>query len=472
MRVRVASLITSWLVGIVAGALSAPHRFTIILIFLGFAFFLYRRIRIQLLIGGCLLVALGYLYGLQSNTKYETSCAPSDTMQATLRKTYALTPTQAQYVFVREDGCTLLVYAPRFPVLVKGTVVSVVGKQETLLRAFASLPEYGEFLRDEGISLVVRNAQVDVLQLGNAPVDMFRIQVVRRIGTLFREPDASLMTAMIAGDQGMIPQSIKDIYRRSGITHILSISGLHVSIIAIVLSFIVGLFHVSSLVRSFIISGLLWTYIVAVGAPASAVRAGVFWTCYVLAYHVRAFVGLLTVILLTLAVLLTISPELVRSIGFELSVVAVCGIGVALFFVRRIRFSSWMQDIATLFAVSLGATIATAPLTLYYFGNVSLAGLVTNIAVVPLLPFVMYLVLVALFFQTFFIPLALVLSFIAHALMTWMLFIATLCASIPYGHFEQISFPIWGIFLYYGLITVLIILLMKHLKIPWRDWWV
>lgn len=472
MRTNIAFLVTSWITGIVAGALGAPHRFVIPFLLLGCAYFLYRKVHIHLLVAGVLLVLLGYLYGTQPDNVKEIPCTPSDVTEATLLKTYSLTPTQARYVFVTNEGCELLVYASRFPVLVRGTEAALSGKQQRVSDAFSSLPEYAEFLRDEGISLVIQNAEVEVKKEGDASLDTFRIAVVDRISMLFREPDASLITAMIAGDQGMISRDIKDVYRKSGITHILSISGLHVSIIALILSAVVGIAHVSPAIRSGIISGLLWTYIVAVGSPASAVRAGFFWTCFVLAYRLRALVGLLTVILLTLATLVSISPALVRSIGFELSVMAVCGIGVALFWMRRVRLTPFVQAMATLLAVSVGATLATAPLTLYYFGNLSFVGLLTNMIVVPLLPFITYLVLLALFFQVFFIPLALVFSFIVHILMTWVLVVATLFASIPYGHMEELSFPLWGVAVYYTVVVAGIIFSMRYSKISWREWWI
>ncbi len=472
MRHAIALLVTSWIVGIICGALSAPY-FFILAVVLGVNIWaLVIPKKTQVILAVSLIILLGYLYGLPKDDGTSLSCTASDGSRATLSKTSALTPLGARYVFVRDDGCELLVYASRFPVLVRGTVAEIHGKQTTPLEEFATLPEYAHFLLDDGISLVVRNAELTVVQKGTAPIDTFRISVASRIAILFREPDASLVTAMIAGDQGMIPQSIKDVYRKSGITHILSISGLHVSVIAVVLTLLVGMLHVSPFLRSTLILFMLWIYIVAVGSPASAVRAGVFWTLYVLAYHMKALMGLLTVVLLTLAILLTLSPELVRSIGFELSMFAISGIGAALFFLRNVRFTPGTKGIVTLLAVSLGATLATAPLTLYYFGNLSLAGLITNLLVVPLLPFVTYLVLIALFLQSLITPVALVCSFVVHLLLKWILFVATLCANIPYGNFSDISFPLWGVALYYLLLVAGIVGLMKCLTISWREWWI
>ncbi|MEK7499032.1 MAG: ComEC/Rec2 family competence protein, partial [Patescibacteria group bacterium] len=401
------------------------------------------RVNIPIATACVALFLLGYLYGAHKDVSEAKNCEVSEKSTATLTRTIALAATAARYVFMQENGCLILVYAPRFPVLTRGTVAEIIGKQETPQDAFAGIQEYAEFLRDDGINLVVRNAEVKVIQKGDAPLDTFRVQIASNIAALFREPDSSLFIAMITGDQGGISQEVKDVYRSSGITHILSISGLHVSIIAILLTVCMSVFQVPGYIRSMLIFSLLWAYIIGVGSPASAVRAGVFWTCYMVAYHARALVGILTVILFTLAVLLTSSPQIINTIGFQLSVTAVCGIAVAIFFTRKIRVAPYLKAAISLCAVSFGATLTTAPLTLYYFGTVSLVGVITNMVVVPLLPLATYLVLVALVVKLFFLPLALMIAFVVHMFFAWILFVARLCASIPYGHFEHISFSLW-----------------------------
>lgn len=426
----------------------------------------------QTAVAAVALLLLGYVYGSQKENNNISNCVSSEKITATLTKTIALAANGARYVFTDDRSCSFLVYASRFPILVRGAVVEFKGKQESPEEVFKNIPEYAKFLRSDNISLVVRNSELNVFRNGNNRIDAFRIKIASRITLLFREPDSSLLVAMLTGDQGAISEEVKDVYRNSGITHILSISGLHVSIIAVVLTMAISLLQVPAIIRSVLIFGLMWLYIAGVGSPASAVRAGVFWTLYVFAYQARALIGSLTVILLTLAVLLTSTPAIINNIGFQLSMTAVSGIGIALFLVRRVHVTGFTKAVVTLIAVSFGATLATAPLTMYYFGNISLAGLITNMLVVPLLPLVTYLVLLALVLQPLVYPIALVIAFVVHLLMGWILFVARVCASIPYGHFEKIVFPVWGIGLYYAVLMLGIIVIMKRHKISWRQWWI
>lgn len=472
MRYAVALIVGGWTIGILAGAFHGPAAIGILSAAMFALWSWYLRLSVQHQVAVLLVCMLGFFYGNSFGVSRTVVCSERADEAVTLSRIYGIYPQEIRYVFTEKSGCSILVYAPRFPIFLKGTVVHIIGTRQKTSDVFSSLPEYAQFLRDQGIEQVVRRAEVDVVTSGGNTIDAFRIGIISRINTLFSEPDSSLLVAMLAGDQGMVPSEIKDAYRNSGIIHVLSISGLHVSIIALVLSFFMRKAPISSLAQSFLTAIALWMYIAGVGFPPSAVRAGIFWTLYVFGYHARALVGLLTVIILTVAVLVTANPAIVRSVGFELSVTAVAGIGVALFFFKRIRIRSSFRGIGSLLAVSIGATLATAPLTLYYFGNLSFVGMFANLLVVPLLPFVTYLALAALLLSSFISPLALIVAFFVHILMRWIVLVATLCAAVPFGHVENVRFSLVGVLLWYGALTIACVAAMKYLKIPWRSWWV
>ncbi len=472
MRSVIALIVFSFILGSALGAFHAPAGVFIITL-CAFAIFASRiGFRIQYVAAIVLLLACGYAQASYAAFSARKACAFVEGNSVVLERVYALSPKESRYVFKQDTDCSILVYAPRFPVLVRGTRAVLAGKHETPQQAFAALPEYAEFLLDSGIDYVVRVGDVRVVEKGSDPIDTFRIRVMSRIEHLFSEPDASLLVAMLTGDQGMIPAHIKDVYRNSGITHILSISGLHISIIALVLGFCISRAPLPGYVRVLVLAVFLWTYIVGVGAPASAVRAGVFWTLFSIGYQARALIGMLTVILITLAIILGVDPMLTRSIGFELSVSAVCGIGIALFFFRRARLAPVAKAVGSALAVSVGATLATAPLTLYYFGTISIVGLITNLLVVPLLPVVTYLSIIALLVSEMFSGFSIAIAFFVHLLMNWILFVAMALASVPYGHAEEVKISLWAVVVYYALLVAGVVAAMKYFKISWRQWWV
>lgn len=472
MRYRIACLIISWIIGIGSGAFDASYLFLAVCL-VATAFCLYAAAPgKQVFVAALLLLPLGFFYGDSIHAGYAQDCIKEPASRAQLVRTYSFSPTQSRYVFKRNDGCSLLVYASRYPVLVRGTYADIIGEQESSHDAFSYLPEYASALEDDGILLVVLRAQLENIEGGQSISDRIRLGTMASLTKIFREPGSSLFVAMLAGDQGMVPSSIKDAYRKTGIIHILSISGLHISLIALVTAFLVGSLPIRQLFQSFIIIVLLWWYIAIVGFPESGVRAGVFWTLYAIAYRARALIGIPTVILLTLAVLITLNPTIIKSIGFELSVAAVSGIAIALFFQKRMQGFRRGKFIIGLFTVSLGATLATAPLTLYYFGNLSFLGLFANFLVVPLIPLAMYLALFALLLFPLLPLAAMVIAYPAHLLANWIVFVAMGLSRVPYGYIEEVQFPLWAVGAYYLVLVCGIIVLMKHFRISARQLWV
>lgn len=468
MRAVVAIFCVLWIVGIALGIFSVLLGLVGVLGVLC-VLLLHKR---QVFCAAIAVLVLGYIYGYAHASSAIRTCTPAMPSSATLTEIRGMYPTYTLSVFTRDDTCSILVYAPRGLVLFEGARVTIEGKAERSEDAFGALPGYVKFLYEDGIALVVRNPHITVHTQGISRVSQMRKDAMHVFERLFPEPDASVFIAMMIGDRGMIPRDITSSFQKSGIIHILSISGFHVSLIASVLLLVFWRLPFRSWLISLCIGVVLWAYIGAIGAPPAAIRAGMFWTLIMIAYRSRALIALPTTILLTLAALLTYDATLVRSIGFQLSIAAVSGIGVGIFLFRRIYVSRYLRPVVASFAVSLGASLATFPLTAYYFGNISIVGIIVNIIIVPLVALMMYLALVAVFVSMIIEPLGLALSFSTHILMRIVIETAHSAAIVPYGSFENIIFPAWAVGLYYVCFFIAFFVAMRILRIRFREIWI
>src|SRR3989344_2651162 len=427
---------------------------------------------IQYFVAAVMVLLLGIVLGHSRADIPALVCDTATPMPATLTEIRGMYATHTLSVFKKDDGCSLLVYAPRGLELIDGARVLIDGKVERVADAFTGLPGYVKFLQEDGVMLVARNPQITVEKQGVSKISQARRISMGAFTKLFGEPDAGILIAMMVGDRGMIPREITDSFQKSGITHILSISGFHVSLLAGVLVLMLWKLPLPAWVQYAVVGSMLWTYIVAIGAPPAAIRAGMFWTLVVVAYRMRALVGLPTIILLTLCAILSFNPALVRSIGFQLSIAAVGGLGVGIFFFRRLHISSPLRPLALCLSVSFGATGATLPLTAHYFGNVSLIGILVNIIVIPLVALLMYVALGALVVVLIWKPLGMALSFLVHVLMQLLLTVASAGASIPYGSFQNLIFPLWAVGAYYICCGALFIIALRVFRIRFREIWV
>lgn len=271
--------------------------------------------------------------------------------------------------------------------------------------------------------------------------------------------DAALARALLIADQSELDLRIRDQYAVAGLVHMLSISGLHVAVIAAAMQLIfqaTGAGRRSALVGSVVLTGV---YVLIIGAPPPAVRsalmlsAGAFskilqrpssqWA----ALAVGAFVPL-------------VNPRTVLDVGYQLSVVGIC----ALFAAGRInrkftakKLRGWKRKIAGDLLTSTVACIATAPLVAWTFGRLSLIGPLSNLVAGPVITLVQPMLFLALLLA----PVPAAARFVAgatHPLLALFNAIAAWSSSIPFASINvattKVAAILAGIAVIAGIVAV------------------
>jgi len=204
----------------------------------------------------------------------------------------------------------------------------------------------------------------------------------------FTDPASrTLARALILGDRSLLDRQTRQLFSRTGTAHILSVSGFHVGVVAALLALISTSMRDRRVRFALFVAGV-WLYVLLTGAQPPATRAGAAATLGAALLLAQRWVLPLHAVALVLWLMLAIEPKLLLSVSFQLSAAAVLGIvtiGSPLYQRRKaLLHSRLLQWIAASIAITLGATLATAPLVAYYFGFVPVISLVANIAVVPL----------------------------------------------------------------------------------------
>ena len=208
-------------------------------------------------------------------------------------------------------------------------------------------------------------------------------------------PVAALARGMALGDRSGIAPSIRDAFRDGGTIHILSISGLHVCVLAGIVAMVAVALRLPPGPALWIELVSLWGYVLLVGAPASAVRSAILWTAMragrVRGSAVRPFAAWgLAGLLLHLG-----DPGALADPGFQLSFAAVLGLaasgGLRLPIPeapgargRFARLRGAARGLLSLAQQSAFAEAGTLGIQALQFGAVPVAGLALNVAVIPL----------------------------------------------------------------------------------------
>lgn len=244
--------------------------------------------------------------------------------------------------------------------------------------------------------------------------------------------DAPMARALLIADQHRIPPEMKDRYSRAGMVHMLSISGLHVAIIAGAVTLLLQAARVPARVSSVFSVVLIILYVAIIGAPAPAVRSAVMLAGVAASRAAQRPTSPWAGLALGAFVPLY-SPRTVLDLGYQLSVVGIAGLIASGALSKRLlvkRLGGWKLHVSKELLTSTVATLITAPIIAWYFGRLSIIAPVANLAAGPLIAILQPLLFLTLAMAPF-EAVAAFLADAAHPLLKAFDAIAAIAASVP-----------------------------------------
>ena len=243
---------------------------------------------------------------------------------------------------------------------------------------------YRRLMTRRGFAGTIWLSERTILERLPARNTALHLHAAERMGRLRIPGDAgAVCRAMTAGDRSGITPELRAAYSRSGLSHLLAVSGLHTGIVFALVNLALWwlpLFRRGHLLKNLLAAVAVWLFVAAAGFPPSAVRAAAMCTVLQAALaSASEYVGLNALAAAGFGMLVW-NPSWLGDISFQLSFVAVAAIlawGVPL--CRRCR-TRWkgLNVVIDAYLIGLAATLATAPLVSHTFGVVPLAGLAVN----------------------------------------------------------------------------------------------
>ncbi len=220
-----------------------------------------------------------------------------------------------------------------------------------------------------------------------------KVLLLGKVKYLFSEKYAGVMETILLGERGNLNKSLKQLFREGGILHILTISGLHISMLGM------GCFKlmrkVGLSVKCSAVMGMIFVllYVEMIGAQAATFRAICMYVLQMGAILLGRTYDRLTALSVAAVLLLLQEPTYVFYSGFLLSFGAVLGITIIAPLLleickRRGKFWKW---IGKTFSGGIGILLATFPIQLYFYYEYPIYSMVINVLLLPLLPCVVVL---------------------------------------------------------------------------------
>jgi ComEC/Rec2-related protein len=216
---------------------------------------------------------------------------------------------------------------------------------------------------------------------------------------LFPRHDA-MAEALLLGRRERMDTGLRETFARAGLVHLLAISGTHVGLLAAVVLVLGAAARLSRRQLTWVTLAAIWCYLAMIGAPASAVRAGLMLSLALISVLIQRPAAALPMIAAAALALLVLDPLNILDPGFQLSFLGVGGILVMHRTVHPLVPGAWKRRPAVRWVlestlVSVAAFAATAPVTAHHFGSVAPVAIAANLPALPLMSLALVGVLAA-----------------------------------------------------------------------------
>ncbi|PZX50185.1 ComEC/Rec2 family competence protein [Algoriphagus chordae] len=291
----------------------------------------------------------------------------------------------------------VLVYHQSAQALKPGEVVLVKKKPETIASPLNPYEfDYMQYLERQGIQyrqFLGKDFQV-IDSEGGSRFDYFLVHLRHRIAEMIKskipnEKSAQIALALLLGQKKALDPSIREAYAQAGVMHILAVSGLHVGIIyAFFILILKPLKLKKEKARLYLLFVILviWLYALLTGLAPSVVRAATMFSLLTLGQMRERRPSIYNILAFSAILMITINPDLIYEVGFQLSYLAVLGIVM----IQPLILNCWLprykilEYIWQLTSVSIAAQLVTFPLSLYYFHIFPTYFLLGNLLIIPL----------------------------------------------------------------------------------------
>ena len=264
-----------------------------------------------------------------------------------------------------------------------GKVVKVNGKYKSLDNMKFENFDYGRYIRSIGYEGLIYIDKYEIIN--NSNMYLFIGNIKEYVKDTFRylyKEKSDFINSIILGKNEYLSEEEKEIFTRTGTSHIIAISGLHTGLLCGMIAFIMG--GINRHYKLVILSMLMILYSLMVGSSPSIVRSIFFMiVLYLSVFLDRKRDGISTLSLIGIFFIIN-NPYIIYNISFQLSFLATLSI---------IYFYGYINEIFKISLVSLtiSANILTIPLVYYNFKGVPLLTIVSNMIIVPFMGVIIYL---------------------------------------------------------------------------------
>jgi len=402
-------------------------------------FIFLRKVWLWCFIFFCLMVGIGLLVmnsSLEQIHHIESNAGKTEIGMATVIRDTVQKSWTTRVTLRYENGVTVILKDKKYTELVHGSIVNLTC--ETALPEAYNDFDYHKYLVMNGVDYVCNDFSYEFV--GYEPTVLstlaqFRLRMELVVDNIISAPQAGLANGLLFGGSDRLSEDLQNKFAKTGMTHIVAVSGYNVSVIVVVvMGFTIFIGAHRRWAIWFAIVGVIF-FVALIGFPSSGVRAAIMGILVLVAATFGRVSHAYGAIFLTAAIMMMFNPLLLRyDVGFQLSFLATLGIIsvyplIEGYFVKK---NAAFGIIDTLL-LTVSAQVFVLPIIAYHFHTIASVSLLANILVLPIIPLTMLFVFLTVIASFIFYPAALFFGWLAYFLLLYEIFVINILANVPWG---------------------------------------
>ena len=270
------------------------------------------------------------------------------------------------------------------------------------------------------------------------------------------DPESSLGIGYLVGQRRTLPADLILALQVAGVTHIVVASGYNLTILVRLARRL--FIKVSKYLSMLSASIMIFAFIAVTGVSPSMFRAGLVSGLSLAAWYYGRKFHPIVLLLIAIAITVLINPNYAwGDLGWQLSFAAFAGVMIIAPLVQRYLFGDKKPGfIGQVLGETISAQIATMPIIVMAFGQLSNVAIIANLLILPLVPIAMLLTFIAGIGGLLLPGLAMIIGTPAYWILNYMITVIEYLASLPWA-MSKINIPWWVAIAYYiGIILVCI----------------
>ena len=326
---------------------------------------------------------------------------------------------------------------------------------------------YGIISVDKKDIKLIKKNNVDVIDLlANKVSNSMKIKIEQNLSN----ETSKLLSGILIGNKNNLQKEIQEDFRNSSLSHVLAISGMHVSYIMLGITFVINKMKFNKKISKIITIFILLFFIILTGKTASVTRACFMSSYIILAslFHKKAHV--LASISISLLIILIINPYLILDIGLQLSYGGTIGIVLIYPILKKLKkkkedknskfkkiIHKVKEKILDIILITISANLVIFPIVLFHYNTISFTFIISNLLISPIIGIIIILGFISVFVSYIISPISKVMFLILQTFLNLLIKIAHFCAELP---FSKVYFPtpkIYVIIIYYVFLIFIIL---------------